>query len=578
MKLSLKLSLSMALLVLMLCGLGLFSIFQVNNYNNAATELSDVWLPSSRCAQDMYATALDFRTQEVLHIFSVRPERKVEYERNMTSLSNQLKEDMEKYTRYISVPEERETLRRFDSQWSDYMRFHEGLLKLSYEGKSEEASEKIRLESVKIFRDALAEIDNLVAINTKGSNAVKEECNRLYSSFITLTSIVIVIAMLIGIAVALYLIRVTHMQLGKDPAELQQIAKRVVGGDYNIDDGSNRLGVYGSIVEMVSALRKHIDHAQTESENAKVQTEKAMESMKKAEIASNEANKKTETMLKAADQLEAVGNVVGSATTELSAQFEQLDRASTESSQRLSEAATAMNEMNSTVQEVARNAASASTTSNETKQKAQVGAQVVEKAVTSIGRIHDMSLELKQDMVQLNEHAQNITRIMNVISDIADQTNLLALNAAIEAARAGEAGRGFAVVADEVRKLAEKTMASTLDVGNTIKSIQESTTKSMTSVDQTVEQIGETTTLASESGKALQEIVTMVESTSDQVNAIATASEQQSAASEEINETLLQVNDMSKQTASAMVQANQAVSDVAGQTQKLNDLIKELKK
>ena len=126
-----------------------------------------------------------------------------------------------------------------------------------------------------------------------------------------------------------------------------------------------------------------------------------------------------------------------------------------------------------------------------------------------------MSLDLKEDMTQLNEHAQDITRIMGVISDIADQTNLLALNAAIEAARAGEAGRGFAVVADEVRKLAEKTMASTQDVGNAIKAIQESTVKSTESVDKAVEQIEQATEFANQSGSALEEIVATVEATAD---------------------------------------------------------------
>ena len=244
---------------------------------------------------------------------------------------------------------------------------------------------------------------------------------------------------------------------------------------------------------------------------------------------------------------------------------------------RLSEAATAMNEMNATVQEVARNAGSASSASAETKEKAEAGAQVVEKAVRSIEDVHQMSLALKGDMAQLNEHARDISRIMAVISDIADQTNLLALNAAIEAARAGEAGRGFAVVADEVRKLAEKTMASTNDVGNAITAIQESTAKSMTGVDNAVERIGEANELASRSGAALEEIVATVVATGDQVNAIATASEEQSAASEEINQSIVQVNDMSRQTAGAMAEASKAVSDLAAQAQRLNELIIRMK-
>ena len=393
----------------------------------------------------------------------------------------------------------------------------------------------------------------------------------------TIGIILTLAAIFIALALTWLIVRNTVRQLGKDPGELNAIARRVVDGDYNIDDGGKKMGVYGSIVEMVNALKTNIENAQRESENAKEQSRKAQEAMQQAEAASTEAQSKTEAMLVAADKLEQVGSVVSSASTELSAQIEQSDRGAAESAQRLSEAATAMNEMNATVQEVARNAGSASTASAETREKAEAGAQVVEKAVRSIDQVHQMSLELKDDMTQLNEHAQDITRIMGVISDIADQTNLLALNAAIEAARAGEAGRGFAVVADEVRKLAEKTMASTNDVGNAIKAIQESTAKSMEGVDQAVERIGEATELANQSGQALQEIVATVEATGDQVNAIATASEEQSAASEEINQSIVQVNDMSRQTAEAMAEAAKAVSDLAAQAQGLTNLIQELK-
>ena len=333
-----------------------------------------------------------------------------------------------------------------------------------------------------------------------------------------------------------------------------------------------------SLKKMIASLVEGIKKAEALSASAQEESRKAQEAMTQAEAASKEAQAKTQTMLTAADKLEEVGNVVSSASSELSAQIEQSDRGAAESAQRLSEAATAMNEMNATVQEVAKNAGSASSASAETKEKAEAGAQVVAKAVRSIEQVHQMSLELKGDMTQLNEHAQDITRIMGVISDIADQTNLLALNAAIEAARAGEAGRGFAVVADEVRKLAEKTMASTNDVGNAIKAIQESTAKSMIGVDNAVERIGEATELAGQSGQALQEIVATVEATGDQVNAIATASEEQSAASEEINQSIVQVNDMARQTAEAMAEAARAVSDLAAQAQGLTELIEAMKK
>ena len=232
--------------------------------------------------------------------------------------------------------------------------------------------------------------------------------------------------------------------------------------------------------------------------------------------------------------------------------------------------AEAARESSSRVREVSDNAETS-------RGQAVTGEKEVHGAVDSIETVKGTILHLKEAMAGLGEKARDIGQVMNVINEVADQTNLLALNAAIEAARAGEAGRGFAVVADEVRKLAEKTMASTNDVGNAITAIQESTAKSMTGVDNAVERIGEANELASRSGAALEEIVATVVATGDQVNAIATASEEQSAASEEINQSIVQVNDMSRQTAEAMAEAAKAVSGLAAQAQTLTELIRELK-
>ncbi|MGV7004376.1 methyl-accepting chemotaxis protein [Desulfovibrio sp. QI0442] len=330
---------------------------------------------------------------------------------------------------------------------------------------------------------------------------------------------------------------------------------------------------------MVQSIRHLLGESEHKTQAAQHATEEAEKATARAEEAARQAESaKREGMLTAAGQLEEVVSVISAASTELSAQIEQSDRSAVESAQRLAEAATAMNEMNATVQEVARNASAASAVSAETRANAESGANIVENALQSIGQVHKVSLALKGDMTTLNQHAQAITQIMNVISDIADQTNLLALNAAIEAARAGEAGRGFAVVADEVRKLAEKTMASTNDVGNAISAIQGSAGQSVAAMDKALAEVEKAAELAKQSGEALQGIVTKVEESADQVSAIATASEQQSATSDEINQSIVSVNEMSSQTAQAMGEASRAVSELARQAERMSELISEMKR
>ena len=155
----------------------------------------------------------------------------------------------------------------------------------------------------------------------------------------------------------------------------------------------------------------------------------------------------------------------------------------------------------------------------------------------------------------------------------ADQTNLLALNAAIEAARAGEAGRGFAVVADEVRKLAEKTMSATGEVGNVITKIQSMTKENVAATERAVQSVSKSTELANDSGRALSEIVSGVEMAADQVRAIATAAEEQSATSEEINRATDEINQIATESSQVMDEASKAIQEVAAMASRLNNVI-----
>lgn len=333
-----------------------------------------------------------------------------------------------------------------------------------------------------------------------------------------------------------------------------------------------------SLRTMVAALKEQINAAKAATANAEFKSKEAEEATRRAEAAALEAqNAKRDGMHAAASELEGMVSGISAAASKLSAQIEQSDKSAVESSQRLQEAAAAMNEMNATVQEVANNAASAASVSAETRSDALEGQKILDRAMKSIDQVQKVSLALKEDMGTLHEHTQDISKIMNVISDIADQTNLLALNAAIEAARAGEAGRGFAVVADEVRKLAEKTMASTNDVANAITSIQNSAQASVNRMEEALSDVNEATELASQSGEALHAIVRKVESTADQVRAIAAAAEEQSAASEEINRSISTVNEMSAQTTQAMNEATKAISDLAMQTENVTSVVEQMK-
>ncbi|KHK03736.1 methyl-accepting chemotaxis protein [Desulfovibrio sp. TomC] len=312
--------------------------------------------------------------------------------------------------------------------------------------------------------------------------------------------------------------------------------------------------------------------AEAEARRAREETAKADEACRMAE------NAKVEGMLHAAGRIEGVVEAVTAASEQLAAQVEQSSRGAQDQSKQVAEAASSMDQLNSTVLEVAKNASQAADSADSARSKAEEGAAVVEAVVKGIVAVADQARALKEDMGALGRKAEGIGAIMDVISDIADQTNLLALNAAIEAARAGEAGRGFAVVADEVRKLAEKTMTATKEVGAAIKGIQDGTQQNVAGFDKAVQNVEAATAMARRSGDALTAIVGLVDAVADQVRSIATAAEEQSAAAEEIGRTVDRINRISGETAQVMHQSSSAVDNLAGQAKALHGLVLDMQR
>jgi len=242
---------------------------------------------------------------------------------------------------------------------------------------------------------------------------------------------------------------------------------------------------------------------------------------------------------------------VASAAEQLSAVTEQTSAGVQSQKVETDQIATAMQEMTATTHEVARNAGEAAKSAMDASQQAQQGDQAVTKAVTQIELLaHEMD-STKVAMAALREQADSIGGVLGVIKAVAEQTNLLALNAAIEAARAGEAGRGFAVVADEVRGLAQRTRASTDEIAQLITGLNQSTDRMASVLEQNVQLTGSSVSLSREAGEMLKRITQSVKSIESMNEQIACAAEQQSSAGEEISRSVTNVRDISDQTAAA---------------------------
>ena len=235
--------------------------------------------------------------------------------------------------------------------------------------------------------------------------------------------------------------------------------------------------------------------------------------------------------------------------------------------------ATAMNEMSATVHEVARNAVDAAGAAKEADQEAANGKQVVSQAVGTIDRLASDVEEAANVIHQLAQDSENIGTVLDVIKAIAEQTNLLALNAAIEAARAGEQGRGFAVVADEVRTLAQRTQQSTQEIQEIIEKLQSGAERAEQVMKASREQAQASVDESSRAGTSLMSITDMVARINDMNTQIASAAEEQTAVAEEISRSIVAINDVAVQTSQSSEQLQNASEEVSAMATQLHGLV-----
>ena len=262
-------------------------------------------------------------------------------------------------------------------------------------------------------------------------------------------------------------------------------------------------------------------------------------------------------------QVAAGGDQVAAAANELAATSEQTNEQVRRQQGETDQVATAMNEMSATVAEVARNAADAAAAAQTTDQDAAAGREVVEKSVSSINALSSQVNSTAEVVGRLSQDAEEINKVLEVIGGIAEQTNLLALNAAIEAARAGEQGRGFAVVADEVRTLASRTQDSTHEIQGMIERVQNGTREAVQAMETGRTRAQESVERVNEAGESLNAITHSVTRISEMNTQIASAAEEQSSVAEEINRNVANITEVLGQTATGSEQIRNASEELS---------------
>ena len=374
-------------------------------------------------------------------------------------------------------------------------------------------------------------IDDLEEMVKKASDA--DQHRILYGVYL-----LVGVTMIIIVAVCLLAIFVTKrllLSIGAEPTEMEDIARRVAEGDLTIKLQSGKSGIYEEMRRMVESLRQVM--------------ERVNQSAHEVSIAAVQLNTNAQKTADGSHHVVSQSDMV----------------------------ATASEEMAATSSDIANNCHQAADSSNSASATAQSGAAIVRETVEGMSRIASKVRSSASAVEQLGVRSEQIGQIVGTIEDIADQTNLLALNAAIEAARAGEQGRGFAVVADEVRALAERTTRATREIGEMIKSIQNETKQAVKAMEEGVIEVEQGTTGASRSGQALEMIWEQINEVTGQVNQIATAAEEQTATTREITNNIHNISNTVQASAQSSQEMSQSSSRMSQLSVDLQDLVRRFK-
>ncbi|MDH0747355.1 methyl-accepting chemotaxis protein [Pseudomonas sp. GD03842] len=523
--------LGFSIIGLLMLALGIFALAQMSKINDATETITSNSMPSIKALDKLTEASIRLRVLSYRLMLNREADTQQKTLELLAMRNRQIEEARSIYVKLIASPEEQATYDQYIKLLNDYRQLEERMKSLSGASKLDELAKLLNNDLQTNSDQMNTVLAKLVDINTQQLNDAKRTASDQYSTAITMVVTLLIVATLLTLLFAWLLTQ----SITRPIASALHAAEEIAEGDLSRTihaDGTDEAGrLLAAMLKMQSRLRDTLQ------------------------------------------RISGSASQLASAAEELNAVTDESARGLSQQNNEIEQAATAVNQMTSAVEEVARNAVSTSEASKNATASASDGRDLVQETVSAIERMSSDVQGTATLIGNLADESRDIGKVLDVIRGLADQTNLLALNAAIEAARAGEAGRGFAVVADEVRALAHRTQQSTSEIERMIGSIQGGTEQAVNSMRNSTERAESTLNIAKGAGVALDTINSAVVEINERNLVIASAAEEQAQVAREVDRNLVNIRDLSTQSATGANQTSAASNELSRLAVDLNGMV-----
>lgn len=511
--------------------LGVFALNQMSKIRAATEDITQSSVPSIRALDEFTQLTLRLRVLSYRLLTNREPDVQQKTLEAFELRNQQIRMAQGVYEKLIESSEERNAYDEYVRLLGQYHQIEERMKSLSRANQLDELRAILNTELLSNSEQVNAVLTRLLDINNTMANATNQQAKDQYNMAFDLVVGLLIIATALTLLFAWLLTRSITQPIAQALEAAEEVAEGNLTRPIKVDGNDEAGRLLAAMAKMQDKLRDTLQ------------------------------------------RIAGSATQLASAAEELNAVTDESARGLTQQNNEIEQAATAVNEMTSAVEEVARNAVSTSEASRAATTSAGDGRDLVQETVSAIERMSGDVQATATLIGDLANESRDIGKVLDVIRGLADQTNLLALNAAIEAARAGEAGRGFAVVADEVRALAHRTQQSTSEIERMISSIQAGTEHAVDSMRNSTERAESTLNIAKGAGMSLDTINTAIVEINERNLVIASAAEEQAQVAREVDRNLVNIRDLSVQSATGAGQTSAASSELSRLAVDLNGMV-----